>query len=319
MAGNMGMNAPMSMMNSGGGMGGMPSSMGMGTPAAGGMGSMGMGNSSMLGGAASSGYSSGLAPNSSMAAPSPGMGLGMAPASSSAMGYGNDRYDGGRGGGLGNDSFSSGQSDTVLLRNLPTTVTWQMLKDRFRDVGKLLPSTRRIDLLILLLSAGDIRHVDLKGRGMAVMRFGSERDARRAVGRSIPYLLVVFGCWFGCQGWLGRIVSAGDGTLAIARIENAGDACCSTLWCRWSCHKTLLLCLAVNVPKEASNFVRAIIYRSLGCILSRMVASWVSRVPKEACIESLGVPFSCPRTLFCSSLLILSASSCGNLVDDDEG
>ncbi|CAN8012015.1 unnamed protein product [Ixodes pacificus] len=40
--------------------------------------------------------------------------------------------------------------------------TWQNLRDRFRDVGT-------------------VRYTDVKGRGTAVVRFNSERDAQRAV------------------------------------------------------------------------------------------------------------------------------------------
>ncbi|EEC20166.1 29 kDa ribonucleoprotein B, putative [Ixodes scapularis] len=46
---------------------------------------------------------------------------------------------------------------------LPMNYTWQNLRDRFRDVGT-------------------VRYTDVKGRGTAVVRFNSERDAQRAVG-----------------------------------------------------------------------------------------------------------------------------------------
>lgn len=53
-------------------------------------------------------------------------------------------------------------SDTVIVRNLPPTVSWQTLRDRFSEVG-------------------DVRYAELKGPGTALIRFGSERDAQRSV------------------------------------------------------------------------------------------------------------------------------------------
>lgn len=53
-------------------------------------------------------------------------------------------------------------SDTVLVRNLPQTVGWQTLRERFCEFG-------------------DVRFAELKGAGIAVVRFHTERDAQRAV------------------------------------------------------------------------------------------------------------------------------------------
>jgi hypothetical protein len=53
-------------------------------------------------------------------------------------------------------------SDTVLVRNLPPSLTWQSLRDRFSEVG-------------------EVRYAELKGVGVALVRFMSERDAQRAI------------------------------------------------------------------------------------------------------------------------------------------
>ena len=53
-------------------------------------------------------------------------------------------------------------SDTVLVRNLPQTVGWQSLRERFSEFG-------------------DVRYAELKAAGVAVVRFNTERDAQRAV------------------------------------------------------------------------------------------------------------------------------------------
>ena len=53
-------------------------------------------------------------------------------------------------------------SDTIVVRNLPPTVSWQSLRDRFSEFG-------------------DVRYAELKGPGIAVLRFNTERDAQRAV------------------------------------------------------------------------------------------------------------------------------------------
>lgn len=53
-------------------------------------------------------------------------------------------------------------ADTVLVRNLPPSLSWQSLRDRFSEVG-------------------EVRYAELKGVGVAVVRFVTERDAQRAV------------------------------------------------------------------------------------------------------------------------------------------
>ena len=53
-------------------------------------------------------------------------------------------------------------SETVIIRNLPPAVSWQTVRDRFSEVG-------------------DVRYTEFKGPGTALIRFGTERDAQRAV------------------------------------------------------------------------------------------------------------------------------------------
>ncbi|GFY48501.1 myelin expression factor 2 [Trichonephila inaurata madagascariensis] len=155
------------------------SSSGMGLAATG---SMGMNNSMaadrMMGASAMGMGMSG----SSMGVPSPNVGMGMG-GSSSMMPSGNvmgrsgidnmgrdPPYQLGSGGrsyrdgfDRSNDSYNnSSLSDTVLLGNLPSSFSWQTLKDRFRDIG-------------------EVRFAELKGQGNALIRFGSVQDAQRAV------------------------------------------------------------------------------------------------------------------------------------------
>lgn len=79
------------------------------------------------------------------------------------MGGGGLDYDRPLGGGGGGDGYRSPRSsDAIIVQNLPMNYTWQNLRDRFRDVGS-------------------VRYTDVKGRGTAVVRFNSERDAQRAV------------------------------------------------------------------------------------------------------------------------------------------
>jgi len=54
-------------------------------------------------------------------------------------------------------------SDKVIVRNLPDSITWQNLKDKFKTVG-------------------DIKYAEIKERGCGVIRFATEREAERAVG-----------------------------------------------------------------------------------------------------------------------------------------
>lgn len=69
-----------------------------------------------------------------------------------------DKY--GRGGGGGQQPQS--YSDTIVIRNLPATFSYQNLRDRFNEIG-------------------EIRYAELKGPGQAIVRFRNERDAQRCV------------------------------------------------------------------------------------------------------------------------------------------
>ncbi|GIY39971.1 hypothetical protein CEXT_249332 [Caerostris extrusa] len=55
-------------------------------------------------------------------------------------------------------------SDTLVVRNLPATYTWENVRDRFRDFG-------------------DVQSTQMKGRGTAHIRFSSEAEAARAFDR----------------------------------------------------------------------------------------------------------------------------------------
>lgn len=71
-------------------------------------------------------------------------------------------------GGGGGGGGSSGRDDChIVVRNLPHSFTWQMLRERFRDVG-------------------DVKYAEIKtdggkSRGWGVVRFATPEDAQRAV------------------------------------------------------------------------------------------------------------------------------------------
>ncbi|KAL1430960.1 hypothetical protein MTO96_014382 [Rhipicephalus appendiculatus] len=151
--------AQMAQMNMTGPVGGMPMGGGVNPVAAaagmglGGLGGMGLGAGGL--GAAGTG---GLGAAGLMGGLSGGLGGG-----SSALGAGNGGgldYDRHLGGGDGYRSPRS--SDAIMVQNLPMGYSWQNLRDRFRE-------------------AGSVRYTDMKGRGTAIVRFNSERDAQRAV------------------------------------------------------------------------------------------------------------------------------------------
>lgn len=52
--------------------------------------------------------------------------------------------------------------DTIIVRNLPPNFSWQNLRDRFNEVA-------------------EVRFAEMKGLGTALVRFGSDRDAQKAV------------------------------------------------------------------------------------------------------------------------------------------
>merc|ERR1719334_2396134 len=57
---------------------------------------------------------------------------------------------------------SDRRSDSIMVRNLPLDCNWHTPKDRFNH-------------------AGDIKYAEMKERGVGLIRFGTERDAERAV------------------------------------------------------------------------------------------------------------------------------------------
>ncbi|XP_046664465.1 myelin expression factor 2 isoform X2 [Homalodisca vitripennis] len=53
-------------------------------------------------------------------------------------------------------------SDTIMIKNLPPTATWQQLKDKFRD-------------------AGEVKFAELRGKDIGIIQFASKWDAERAL------------------------------------------------------------------------------------------------------------------------------------------
>ncbi|XP_063229686.1 myelin expression factor 2-like [Bacillus rossius redtenbacheri] len=88
------------------------------------------------------------------------------------FGGGAQERGGGQGGGNMGSNYANGpmggggsnvtRSDTVLVRNIPQSVTWQMLRDKFMEIG-------------------DVKFAELRGKDMGLVRFNSEWDAERAV------------------------------------------------------------------------------------------------------------------------------------------
>merc|ERR1719205_526129 len=76
-------------------------------------------------------------------------------------GFGSSNQGGGMYGG-GGGSSGVRRSDSIMVRNLAMDCNWHTLKDRFSH-------------------AGDIKYAEMKDRGVGIIRFGSERDAERAV------------------------------------------------------------------------------------------------------------------------------------------
>lgn len=147
----------------GAGLGAAGAGLGAAGAGLGGMGGAGLGGlseRSMLGSGNLMGGGGMASPSGIMGGLSGGLGGG------AGMGAGNGGsldYDRPMGGGGGGDGYRSPRSsDAILVQNLPMGYSWQNLRDRFRDVGS-------------------VRFTDMKGRGTAVVRFNSERDAQRAV------------------------------------------------------------------------------------------------------------------------------------------
>merc|ERR1719402_1332200 len=91
-----------------------------------------------------------------------GGGMGMGSSGNMGGGYGNSNQGGGGGMYSGGSSGGGRRSDSIMVRNLAMDCNWHMLKDRFSH-------------------AGDIKYAEMKERGVGIIRFGSERDADRAV------------------------------------------------------------------------------------------------------------------------------------------
>ncbi|GLH14166.1 Uncharacterized protein GBIM_18560, partial [Gryllus bimaculatus] len=156
--------------------------LGAGGLVAGGAGEIGLGAS--LGGAAGAFAGSGLATGLGAAAAATGLGAGLGGAAA-ALGGGNS-YGGGvgssygsgvgdryyRGSSAGGSNHANGParggtgagnrtSDTVIVKNLPPSTTWQMLRDKFREVG-------------------DVEFAEMRGKDFGLVRFTNEWDAERA-------------------------------------------------------------------------------------------------------------------------------------------
>jgi len=76
--------------------------------------------------------------------------------------YGSSSQGGGAGMFGGGSSSGVRRSDSIMVRNLAMDCNWHTLKDRFSH-------------------AGDIKYAEMKDRGVGIIRFGTERDAERAV------------------------------------------------------------------------------------------------------------------------------------------
>ncbi|ALC47084.1 rump [Drosophila busckii] len=62
----------------------------------------------------------------------------------------------------GNAGGGQRKSDTIIIKNVPLSCTWQTLRDKFRDVG-------------------DVKFAEIRGNDVGVVRFFKERDAELAI------------------------------------------------------------------------------------------------------------------------------------------
>jgi len=74
---------------------------------------------------------------------------------------GMDRGMGGMDRGMGGGSGMN-RSDRIMIKNLPSSMNWQGLKDQICHVG-------------------DVKFAEIKERGVGIVRFGTTREAERAV------------------------------------------------------------------------------------------------------------------------------------------
>ncbi|XP_068155888.1 myelin expression factor 2 isoform X1 [Drosophila tropicalis] len=65
--------------------------------------------------------------------------------------------------GVGNSGAGGRKSDTIIIKNVPMSCTWQTLRDKFREIG-------------------DVKFAEIRGNDVGVVRFFKERDAELAVG-----------------------------------------------------------------------------------------------------------------------------------------
>lgn len=75
-----------------------------------------------------------------------------------------DMYGGGGGNQnpLGGGGSGGRKSDTIIIKNIPLSCTWQTLRDKFRDVG-------------------EVKFAEIRGNDVGVVRFFKERDAELAI------------------------------------------------------------------------------------------------------------------------------------------
>ncbi|XP_071450066.1 myelin expression factor 2 isoform X2 [Hetaerina americana] len=130
-----------------------------------GSGGIGSGGGSFMGGGASSHYgssvgggygSSGREYNSSMG------GLAGAYPGAVERDYHGPIYGDGPGREVGGNNGNVRPMDTIVVKNLPQSISWQILRDQFRNVG-------------------DVKFAEIRNKDMGLIRFSSERDAQRAV------------------------------------------------------------------------------------------------------------------------------------------
>ncbi|XP_043474113.1 myelin expression factor 2 isoform X1 [Leptopilina heterotoma] len=79
--------------------------------------------------------------------------------------FSTNQGSGGGGGGSNNRQNSNGSrplSDTILIGNLPSNATWQMLRDKFQEVG-------------------EVKFAEMRGSDLGLVRFANDWDAERAV------------------------------------------------------------------------------------------------------------------------------------------
>jgi len=138
---------------------------------------LGLGSGGLGGGALGSGLGGGSLGSSSGLGSGLGSGIGGAGLGSGLSGLGsggglgsglqqNDRsaYGSSSGGGGGgyNDNRTGRLMDTIVVKNLPPSYSWQSLREKFSNIG-------------------EVKFAEMRENGIGVVRFASEKDAERAV------------------------------------------------------------------------------------------------------------------------------------------